>query len=109
MRVGKERSDGLRHGSRAHELEEVDRRTLVVVEVALSPFAQLSLDAFVDDEVDDRLRDAVVGRRDALVEACNALMSVDGPDAVGRRQATGAPETHVTGQDNKHSMNRANN
>ena len=94
MGVGKERGDRLRHGSGTHELEEVDWGTFVVVEVLPSHLAQLCLDALVDDKVDDRLGDAVVGCSDALVEASDALLAVHGADAVGRRQAAGAPENN---------------
>ena len=94
VRVGKECGDRLRHGPGTHELEEVDRGTFVVVQVLPSHLAQFSLDALVDDKVDDRLRDAVVGRSDALVEAGDALLAVHRPDAVGSRQAAGAPENN---------------
>ena len=76
MRVGEECSDGFGHSSRTHELDEVDGGALVRVEILPSPLTQLGLDALIDDEMDNSLGDAIVGRCDALVEANDTLALV---------------------------------
>lgn len=76
------------YSPRKHELCEIPgglpirvwRRPLVGV--LEPPFFQFGLDKLVDDKVDDGLRDAEVGRRDALVEAHDAFGVVDVLDAL---------------------------
>jgi len=74
VRVGDARGHRLGHGASHHELEEVPRALRVVVAcLAAPPCDQLRFNRLVDHKVYHRLRDAKVGRCDALVKAPEAL------------------------------------
>jgi hypothetical protein len=91
MRVRDTRGDGFRRGSGGHELEEVRHRPLLVaVHVRALHLPQPCLKSLVDDKVDDGLGDAVVRRRDALVEATHAKPPVRVADALPHCQAPAA-------------------
>lgn len=70
MRVGDTRGARLRTGRSAHVFDEVPRRSNVFVfEILCVPhLSQSDLDLLVDDQMYDRLRKAIIGCRNALVE-----------------------------------------
>ena len=65
-----------RYGTGHHEPQKVWRRSLVAVAV-VAELEYSRLDRLVDDEMDDRLRDAEVGGGDALVEASQAVLVIN--------------------------------
>ena len=74
-----------------HVLDEVPdvagRRGVAVARSPTRPqLYQLGTQTLVDDEVDRGLDDAVVGRRQAAVEATDAVLSVDAAYTLQRRQ-----------------------
>ena len=76
----------------------------VVITAQLLAFAQLGLDLLVDDEVDDRLRNAVVRSDDAAVEAAYAVLAPGVLHTARDRQT--ARETAAKGK--KHILNTCN-
>ena len=86
MGVGKAGGGRFWASTGCHVLEEAAMRG-VVITAQLLAFAKLGLDLLVDDEVDDRLRNAVVRSDDAAVEAADAVISPSLLHTAQHRQA----------------------
>jgi len=99
VRVSDAGRDALRRAGGRHVLDEVgdaSRGRRLASAAGSSPrpqLHQLGAQPLVDDEVDCRLDDAVVGRRQTAVEAAQALLTVDPAYALQRRQRTVSPAT----------------
>ena len=78
MRIAESASARFRARGRAQIREEIEQAGIVRRTSGL----QVSLDLFVDDEMNDGLRHADVRRRDALVEAANAVLAIDLPNQI---------------------------
>ena len=95
--IGNTGGDRFRRGSGCHELDEIEKAPLLLVNVCPFVFSEPGLDGLVYHEMYHCFSHSEVRGCDSLVEASDAVLLVDLPHALRRREApvSSATERHV--------------